>query len=102
MDGGDLPPLAEPIPAGSTGTLTSPATDLLGAHLTQAGGVIGTPGYMAPEQIRGEGLDARADAFAFCASVYHGLYGQKAFAATAIFRTPEEGEAWLDWMRDQV
>lgn len=29
------------------------------------------------------------------------VYAQKSFAETAIFATPEEGEAWLDWMRDQ-
>jgi eukaryotic-like serine/threonine-protein kinase len=32
---------------------------------TQLGAVIGTAGYMAPEQVRGEVVDARADVFAF-------------------------------------
>ncbi len=32
---------------------------------TQVGAVMGTAGYMAPEQVQGEEVDARADVFAF-------------------------------------
>ncbi|MEN3337755.1 MAG: eukaryotic-like serine/threonine-protein kinase [Acidobacteriota bacterium] len=34
-------------------------------HLTDAGVALGTPGYMAPEQLTGSHIDARADVFAF-------------------------------------
>jgi predicted Ser/Thr protein kinase len=34
-------------------------------QLTQAGGAVGTPGYMAPEQLSGGTIDARTDVFAF-------------------------------------
>src|SRR5262249_15313078 len=46
---------------------------------TQPGGVLGTMGYMAPEQVRGKAADRRSDLFAFGTILYEMLSGQKAF-----------------------
>jgi serine/threonine protein kinase len=48
--------------------------------LTAAGAVIGTAGYMAPEQVRGEPVDSRADIFALGAVLYEMLTGLGAFS----------------------
>jgi serine/threonine-protein kinase len=39
----------------------------------------GTPGYMAPEQLRREGVDSRADVFAYGVAAYELLTNQKPF-----------------------
>jgi serine/threonine protein kinase len=41
---------------------------------TIAGTVAGTPGYMSPEQARGDPTDARTDQYAFCASLFEALH----------------------------
>src|SRR5579871_4190658 len=46
---------------------------------TEAGMVMGTVGYMSPEQVRGKPADARSDIFAFGAILYEILSGKRAF-----------------------
>ncbi len=46
---------------------------------TQPGVVLGTMGYMAPEQVRGKAADKRSDLFAFGTILYEMLSGQRAF-----------------------
>jgi eukaryotic-like serine/threonine-protein kinase len=48
---------------------------------TEIGTVLGTAGYMAPEQVRGQPVDHRADIFAFGATLYEMVSGRGAFRA---------------------
>lgn len=63
---------------------TRPEADSLGDApteqiATEAGTVMGTVGYMSPEQVRGKNADARSDIFAFGAILYEMLSGKRAF-----------------------
>src|SRR5262249_41892738 len=49
------------------------------AAQTEVGQVLGTAGYMSPEQVKGEPADHRSDIFSFGSILYEMLNGQRAF-----------------------
>jgi Tol biopolymer transport system component len=57
-----------------------------GSH-TEPGAVLGTAGYMAPEQVRGEAVDSRADLFALGAILYEMSSGRRAFRGDSAVET---------------
>jgi len=63
--------------------------------LSRTGAAMGTAGYMSPEQVRGEKLDARSDLFSFGLVLYEMATGKRAFAGDT---GPELQEAILSQM----
>jgi serine/threonine protein kinase/Tol biopolymer transport system component len=66
--------------SGGSATISSPAA-------TAPGTVMGTVGYMSPEQVRGDFLDHRSDIFSFGAILYEIISGQRAFKGDSSVET---------------
>jgi eukaryotic-like serine/threonine-protein kinase len=73
--------LARPTPGGSPGPAAGPRPDeTTDGDQTRAGLLVGTPPYMAPEQLRGAAAGAHADQFGFAVTLWEALFGQRPFA----------------------
>ena len=71
-------------PEVASGALTEVPTATAG---TEPGVVMGTVGYMSPEQVRGQRADPRSDIFAFGAILYEMLTGRRAFRGDSAIET---------------
>jgi serine/threonine protein kinase len=77
--------LAKQNPAAApTNDLTA---TLVESTLTSEGMVLGTAGYMSPEQVRGQTVDARTDIFALGTILYEMLSGQRPFRGNSTIET---------------
>src|SRR5690606_2324040 len=53
---------------------------------TETHNLVGTPAYMAPEQLRAAPACARSDQFAFCVTAFECLFGERPFAGPTLRR----------------
>ncbi|MBV1858885.1 MAG: serine/threonine protein kinase, partial [Nannocystaceae bacterium] len=86
----------------SGGSIEAP-TDLSNSsdRVTRPGAAVGTPAFMAPEQLLGLDLDPRADQYSYCATLFEGLFGKRPYVARTIHaRLATLALAKIAWPQD--
>ncbi len=79
--GADEPTEVDPTEADpDDARATEPRPQPVGVNVTETGLAVGTPAYMAPEQLQAKPADARSDQFSYCAALFEGLYGVRPLA----------------------
>lgn len=108
VDFGLARPAAE---AEAPGEVEGSGGGLLSSPLTVWGVVLGTPAYMAPEQLRGRPIDARSDQFSFCVALWEALRSERPYggetAADLLAEVEsgtvrEGGERLPGWLRQTL
>jgi hypothetical protein len=78
------------------------ARELDGSSLTRTGEVVGTPAFMAPEQVVGRDVDARADVYGLGAVLYALLVGSPPFEGSMVKVLSQVVEVEPRWPRERV
>jgi eukaryotic-like serine/threonine-protein kinase len=90
-----------------------PNHEALEMRMTQAGALLGTPAYMAPEQFSGREVGEATDQFSLCVTLWEALYGERPFVGETLpelmtrvlegeRRPPPRGARVPAWLRRVV
>ena len=78
------PEESPPVPSDSLRSGASLDSQDLSEPLTAIGTLLGTPAYMAPEQLLRHPTDARSDQYSFCVALWEALHGVRPFAGRTL------------------